>query len=277
MHRRKKREYAAKDYWQSYSDMMAGLLLVFVLLMSTILLSSTQIFSEQKQEQIKYAAELSKKEEQLDVQGNELDRMKGQLDKQQQTLDEQNRVMDEQQQKLDKIIGVKAEIIEKLSKSFDKSEVSVSVDTKTGAILLDAEILFDYGDTELKDDGRDFLKVFLPMYFDVLLSDEVRPYIAEIIIEGHTDEVGSYLYNLKLSQDRALSVASYCFEDYIDTVNEEKAQILRSIVTANGRSYNDLVYNEDGSINSDASRRVEFKFRLKDEEMIDEMISILNE
>ena len=53
--------------------------------------------------------------------------------------------------------------------------------------------------------------------------------------------------------------------------------LLRSILTAKGRSYSDPIYGEDGKIDMDASRRVEFKFRLKDSEMIDEMRDILKE
>ncbi len=37
------------------------------------------------------------------------------------------------------------------------------------------------------------------------------------------------------------------------------------------------VYKEDGSVDLDASRRVEILFRLQDEEMIDEMMGILKE
>ena len=47
-------------------------------------------------------------------------------------------------------------------------------------------------------------------------------------------------------------------------------------MTANGRSFSNPVYNTNGSIDMDASRRVEFKFRLKDEEMVEEMVKILN-
>ena len=38
----------------------------------------------------------------------------------------------------------------------------------------------------------------------------------------------------------------------------------------------DPILNENGTINASASRRVEILFRLKDEEMIREMIDILN-
>ena len=36
-------------------------------------------------------------------------------------------------------------------------------------------------------------------------------------------------------------------------------------------------FNADGSVNMEASRRVEFKFRLKDAEMINEMNRLLSE
>ena len=45
-------------------------------------------------------------------------------------------------------------------------------------------------------------------------------------------------------------------------------------LTANGRSYSQPIY-KDNDIDLDKSRRVEFKFRLKDEEMITEMQNIL--
>ena len=109
------------------------------------------------------------------------------------------------------------------------------------------------------------------------MSDEFRPYVSEIIIEGHTDTNGEYLYNLELSQKRALSVASYCLDDGTNLFKKEDIEVLREMVTANGRSFSNPVYNDDGSVNMGASRRVEFKFRLQDQEMVEQMIEILNE
>ena len=50
-----------------------------------------------------------------------------------------------------------------------------------------------------------------------------------------------------------------------------------SEVTANGKSYSNPIYKEDGSVDLEASRRVEILFRLQDEEMIAEMMDILKE
>ena len=52
---------------------------------------------------------------------------------------------------------------------------------------------------------------------------------------------------------------------------------LQQILTAKGRSYSDLVYDADGVEDPDASRRVEFKFSLKDAEMITELNRLLSE
>ena len=51
--------------------------------------------------------------------------------------------------------------------------------------------------------------------------------------------------------------------------------LLQEVLTVNGRSYADPVYRADGTVDMDASRRVVFKFRMKDSEMIDQMSAIL--
>ena len=48
------------------------------------------------------------------------------------------------------------------------------------------------------------------------------------------------------------------------------------MITANGRSESQLIYNADGTENKEASRRVEIKFRLNDSEMIDSMQNIFS-
>ena len=105
------------------------------------------------------------------------------------------------------------------------------------------------------------------------MQPEYKDYVAEIIIEGHTDSDGTYTSNLKLSQERALSVAQYCLE--MDGLSGSMKNKLQDILTATGRSESDLVYNADGSENKEASRRVEFKFRLIDTQMLQQMNDIL--
>ena len=161
----------------------------------------------------------------------------------------------------------------------------MDVDQQTGAIILYGAMLFDSGKIDLKESGQRYLDNFLPVYLSVLLSDEFRPYIAEIVIEGHTDSTGrtgtdAYLYNLELSQQRALAVANYVLDwNYMRRtlrLSEADAYSFRRMVTASGRSFSSLIYDANGTENKEASRRVEIKFSLIDEESVVATQRIIN-
>ena len=259
----KQPEEEETTYWLSYSDMLAALLLVFVLIISFTMLQARRQYEE--------------KEAELEKQRIATEEQQKTLESQQLMLEDQQKVMDAQQEKLDAVVGIRSNLIEALADEFEGTDLKVIVDSKTGAIVLDSSILFDFGKYDIKPSGQDFLKEFLPRYISVLLKPGFREYVSEIIIEGHTDTVGTYMNNLELSQERALSVAQFCLDDENDVLSPAELEELKPIITANGRSFSDPIYDTTGEVDSDASRRVEFKFRLKDEEMIDEMIEILNE
>lgn len=249
MSKRRKREDEETSYWLSYSDMMAALLLIFILIISfTILQSQTQY--EAKEAELLAEQELVKSQQEQ---------------------------LEEQQEQLDKLIGIKTDLIEALKAEFEGSDLSVKVDAKTGAIALDSSILFDSGKFALKPSGEELLKKFVPKYIKVLTNDEYAEYISEIIIEGHTDTQGDYLYNLELSQKRALSVSTFCLKDENEVLPDKQINNLKDIITANGKSYSNPVLDADGREDPAASRRVEFLFRLKDEDMISDMSEILNQ
>ncbi len=260
--RRQKSEDEETTYWLSYSDMMAALLLIFVLIISFTMLQAKKQY-EQKEHELEEQRAAAEAQEKL-------------LEEQQTQLAEQQEVLESQQEQLDNILGVRSGLVEALKAEFEGTDMKVSVDPKTGAITLDASILFDVNQYNLKKGGKDFLKEFVPRYLSVLLKPEFKDYVSEIIIEGHTDTEGGYMMNLALSQDRASSVAKFCIDPSNGVLSNEEIEELKKILTANGRSYSDPILNDDGTVNMDASRRVEFKFRLKDDEMIDEMMNILN-
>jgi chemotaxis protein MotB len=52
---------------------------------------------------------------------------------------------------------------------------------------------------------------------------------------------------------------------------------LRELLSVNGRSYSELIYDKRGNPDWDASRRVVFKFRLTDEQMIEQLKDILEQ
>lgn len=304
--RRKPTEYQENGFWQSYSDMMAGVLLMFILIICGTLLVLMQVKNSYdaselalQQRQAQLEEEMSEKNAYIDLSEAQqalLDEQQAKLDEQQAKLDEQQEALlaqqallalqqaaiknqtdalEAQQQQLEDIIGVKKEIISELSEEFAGSNLNISIDDQTGAITFDATVLFDYDNYALSDSGQNSLAEFLPRYFAVVLSDKYIDYISEIIFEGHTDTTGDYLYNLALSQDRAEAAAAYCLDESSGLFTTEEMAYIRSLVTVSGRSWSEPVYNEDGTVNAEESRRVEIKFRLSDEEMISQMLEVL--
>ena len=294
--------------WISYSDMMAALLLIFVLILTYSLyqyftmletktkeLNDQQIILDQQSIDLQLARdELDKKEATLVIIQGSLDELKLKLDDQEKTLaelqivlsdkeaeleqatirlQEQKDLLNAQALRIDNLIGIRTTMIQDLSTSLSAANLKAVVDPATGDIMLDSAVFFETGSSEIRQEGKDLLDRFIPVYLDVLMRDEYSDYLGEIIIEGHTDSKGSYESNLKLSQNRALQVALYCLR--MPSLTPARKAQLQKILTAKGRSYADLIY-VNGVEDSEASRRVEFKFSLKDAEMIEEMNRILS-
>lgn len=333
MRKNKKSEEKGFNVWRSYSDLMAGVLLLFVLIMCVTLFQAQKSYNESLKEQDEklamqeeYTKQLLEKQNKLDEQAgtlesqneqiesqdkelaslaakleeqkkelakqqktldgqekklsnqqNTLEEQKKKLESQQTALDEKTELLETQQQKIDNIIGVKAEVVEALKKEFAANDLNVDIDSKTGALTLDANVMFDYDEAELTDSGKKTLEDVLPVYCKVLLEDKYKKYLGEIIIDGYTDTDGDYSYNLELSQKRSLAVAQYLLEIQRDFLDSAKSKDLEECLTVNGHSMSNPVLDSSGQVDKEASRRVEVKFRLKDEEMIQELNKIMQE
>ena len=152
---------------------------------------------------------------------------------------------------LQEIETVKRNILEELKAALDAAGIDADIDTVSGKVSLEANFLFATDSAEVSADGKDYLNRFIDAYTSVVFGDTYGDYISNIVIEGHTDTSGSYNYNQKLSEKRANAVASHCIE--------RNAQLQGSIETK-GCSYDYPVYNDDGSVNMEKSRRVSFRF-----------------
>lgn len=260
----KKRKESHIDYWQSYSDMMASLLLIFMLIIAVAFV--------QLQHQKKDYEQLNK-----DVQKQQIE-----LEEQKKLLKEQGdeyialkNLLEDKQEQLDKVVGIKAEIIQSLEAEFNDKKVGISLDPKSGSIRFQSEILFATDKSQLTAKGKKYLKKVVPIYLEVLLSEKYTEYISEIIIEGNCDSTGTYAHNLVLSQERAKSVATFCVEEVKDDLTKEQMEQLLRFMNISGRSNKNVILDENNKEDLKASRRVELKFRLKDEQMIEEMLKIL--
>lgn len=333
MRRKRKKNYEKLNIWRSYSDIMAGLLLLFILVMcisfmqaqksyrdklaeeedhkarqaalltemaslvqqnsdqQSALDSQDLLLAQQAEDLAAQALKLAEQESEIDLQTaealatqaildaqaqqlaqqeSELASQRATLTSQQTTLDQQTAMMEAQQAKIEQIIGVKADLISALKTEFDKVSMAVSID-QDGAIALDSNVLFGVDASELTAEGSEVLKTVLPIYCHVLLSPEYISYIAELSVNGYTDTSGDYRYNMQLSEARAMAVADNLLDLAGTMLSPEELESLKSKLTVSGHSMSNPILNSDGSVNMDASRRVVVRFRLRDEEMINEL------
>lgn len=237
---------------------------------------ANQILLDAKENELKNAQEiLEQQQSELKDTQSALAEAQAALDSQQAQLTEQQTQLENQQTQIEQLVGLKTRLISSLSSALKTSNISATVDPANGSIALESDVLFESGQYSLTERGKEFVDQFLPVYLNVLFSDEYRGYVSEIIIEGHTDSDGKYLDNLELSQQRALAVASYVLGDSCQAVSADMKNELRPVVTVNGRSYSDRIFDANGAEDKAASRRVVFKFRLTDEQMIQQLREIL--
>lgn len=303
--KRKHREaFAEHSYWQSYSDMMAALLLIFVLMIAITL----GIYKQKTTDLDRTKLDLDAARAELDLARADLENSKAEIEKSNEELasslaelkeayakaaltqEELNNAYLEIQnareeltttkEELENIVGIRTDIIGALQETFQNS--GMKVDPQTGSITFSSDVLFRYNSATLTQSSRASLQDIIPKYLEVLLQDQFRNYIAEIIVEGHTDTDGGYMGNMELSYNRANAVATFCLDDE-NGLSKQKIEQLQQILTVNGRSCSMPVYEKDSAgnptdkVDMAASRRVEIKFRLKEDEMIEKITEILGQ
>jgi outer membrane protein OmpA-like peptidoglycan-associated protein len=138
------------------------------------------------------------------------------------------------------------------------------------------DVLFAVGSAELKPRFKEILDEFFPRYIAILNSSKYVNSIDEIRVEGHTSSLWlnslsleeSYFKNMALSQDRTRNTLRYVLN--LPAVLSTNAWLLER-VTANGLSYSRLIYR-DGKEDFIRSQRVEFRVRTDAEARLAKLI-----
>ena len=209
------------NQWISISDMMAGIMMIFLLITVSFMLIT------------------QKAQEDLRVQN--------------QKLLEINEAMSSIAKDYS---DLRQELYEALLKEFGKDLKvwDASIDEDNTIRFNEPEVLFDIGAKQVKKRLDDFF----PRYVKILALEKFQNSIEEIRIEGHTSQVWfaantleeRYLGNAELSQARALEVLKYCFN--LKSINSYKEWLVK-VFRANGLSFAKPLEDDD------KSRRVEFR------------------
>jgi outer membrane protein OmpA-like peptidoglycan-associated protein len=233
-----------EDHWIPLSDLMTGLMMIFMLV--------AVIFMVQVEAQRKHAEAARIEAEQ------------------------KTRLMRDVAEQYD---NIRNQLYEDLRQEFasDLPKWKATLDPDLAIRFDEPEVLFDTGKSDLKQQFASILRDFFPRYVKILSSAKYRGNIEEIRIEGHTSTIWSgqasaddaYFHNMELSQSRTRSALEFVL--LLPQVADQK-RWLAAHMTANGLSSSHPRLNPDGSENREGSQRVEFRVRTDAEARIGEIL-----
>jgi outer membrane protein OmpA-like peptidoglycan-associated protein len=172
----------------------------------------------------------------------------------------------------------------------DFQKWNLELDKDLSIKFTNPNVLFQSGKSDITPVFQQILSQFFPKYLSVIMQDKYKDKIAEIRIEGHTDDVpirktnDPYIDNVQLSQDRSRNVLAFLrgLPPY-QNLPTEKEQLLQFWLTANGLSYGrtldgnkKLTFISKKPIDKEKSRRVEFRIVTTSETIVEQVIQQLN-
>jgi flagellar motor protein MotB len=141
---------------------------------------------------------------------------------------------------------------------------------------------FKDGFSDISESGKKCLKNFSREWLLAFYNlKQHRDKVDRLVIEGHTNSKppndrlkDPYLYNLRLSQDRAYSAANFIFQNLAEAsdikhpapgFNVQDFTAWRNrVLTATGRSFAEPILLENSTAeDTEKSKRIEFKFTIK--------------
>ena len=159
------------------------------------------------------------------------------------------------------IVEKKSNLIDDLVAAFAAAGINVTVNEKTGELAMDASVLFGGDSSVLTAEGEAFLQKFITAYTGIAFSDKYDGFIKETRVEGHSAPLATSTYEsgLPLSQARADAVKDYCLSGK-SGISSGYISRLSGAMNAIGMSNSVPIYDAQGNVDLDASRRVSFRF-----------------
>ncbi len=147
-------------------------------------------------------------------------------------------------------------IINDALKSFDDSELKVYLKDGKVYVAMEEKLMFKTGSSAIDKRGKEAV-----IKLGKILENNTE---TEILIEGHTDNVGADKYNWKLSTERSLSVVD---------ILTQNTRISPKRITASGRGMHRPVASNDTDNGKQKNRRIEIILVPR----LDSLYKIMNE
>jgi chemotaxis protein MotB len=187
-------ESTGENYYISLSDLMVGILFVFLILLTFFALQS-KVY-EQENVWLKKLDAATQSERLTLVQAA---RRTGELE-------EQLKVYEERLTNTDRL---RAELLQQLQRALIERDVAVEIDPDRGVLRLPQAMLFDPGSASLRVRGTEALQRLAEVLQEVVTAPTYMARLESIYIEGHTDNLpirtANFRDNLSLSAARAMN------------------------------------------------------------------------
>lgn len=163
-----------------------------------------------------------------------------------QSIDEATRGAIERGKDISKIMTLIAE---------DPKSAGVGVDQQNYRIDLGKQVRFDSASYTISVPAAQFLRSYIPVLLKAKDTPEGQRWMRSVVVEGYTDEDGTYLYNLQLSLNRSRSVVCSLFQGTgsEDGLSADQLRKVEELFLVGGYSFNSIKKDKA------ESRRVEFK------------------
>lgn len=227
-----------KDPWISISDMMTGLMMIFLFIT------------------VSYAHQITKQSENAISKNTDVKEIVLEL------VNNKTKIAKSLHDEFDKDL-------EKWGASIDDQNLRIRFESP--------EVLFQPGKSDVTPLFNEILSDFWPRYLKILSENQSAILEIKIEGHTSSDwstrvsRNESYFKNMELSQDRSRNVLKLCLQ----YTPKDLLEWSRSSVTANGFSFSRLIYDDLGREDSEKSRRVEFTIMVRSDEKIDDIEEIL--
>lgn len=263
------------NFWMSYTDLMSGFLVVFIILSAILFNHFSRKSGEAEESKIMYDSLIVKYNnaiEDLKNSGRDIDSCVVANAELRSKTDSLTHVIDSLRKN-----DMKNLVLQYSEFAGIKGDIRVVVDKSKGSIVLyhrNNEELFSSGGSVPQKALKEFLNLYGKSIIAKTISLKQKYPSIELRIEGHTDPVGQYgqeyggdasfVYNMGLSSQRANSIYSYLYNSQKVSLNEQEKAFLRNHAISVGYSFSERIKNGTHSNRiaygylDDASRRIEF-------------------
>lgn len=268
------------NFWMSYTDLMSGFLVVFIILSAILFNHFSRKSGEAEESKIMYDSLIVKYNnatEDLKNSGRDIDSCLVANAELRTKTDSLTHVIDSLRKN-----DMKNLVLQYSEFAGIKGDIRVVVDKSKGSIVLyhrNNEELFSSGGSVPQKALKEFLNLYGKSIIAKTISLKQKYPSIELRIEGHTDPVGQYgqeyggdasfVYNMGLSSQRANSIYSYLYNSQKVSLNEQEKAFLRNHAISVGYSFSERIKNGTHSNRiaygylDDASRRIEFRIIAK--------------